>query len=343
MTYLVTGGAGFIGSHVAKCLLERGETVVVLDNFNDYYDPKIKRSNIAKLSPFERFTLIEGDIRDASLATRLFAKHGIRKVAHLGGLSNVRASIRQTPLYNDVNVNGTINLLEASAKQGIDQFVFASTSSVYGETNTLPFIETDSADKPLASYPASKRAGEMFAHTYHNLHQMNVACLRFFNVYGPAGRPDMMPMKLMHATQNGSEITIFGQGEFSTSAVAIRFRSRILSIRLRHYRAKPSTKNLYRLLRANHRLHTATIKKLVTCSALIRKRLCSKVWRKHGHGSANSITLSPDACLCKFPFSPRSKWEKGSGIEGQIYDLRHNSRSRCAAIFGRLSRVKIPL
>jgi UDP-glucuronate 4-epimerase len=213
MTYLVTGGAGFIGSHVAKCLLERGETVIVLDNFNDYYDPKIKRSNIAKLSSYEQFTLIEGDIRDASLATSLFAEHNIRKVAHLGGLSNVRASINQTPLYNDVNVNGTINLLEASAKQGIDQFVFASTSSVYGETNTLPFIETDSADKPLAAYPASKRAAEMFAHTYHNLHQMNVTCLRFFNVYGPAGRPDMMPMKLMHATQNDSLITIFGDGE----------------------------------------------------------------------------------------------------------------------------------
>lgn len=213
MTYLVTGGAGFIGSHVANCLLERGETVVVLDNFNDYYDPKIKRSNIAKLNPYEQFTLIEGDIRDASLVTNLFAERGIRKVAHLGGLSNVRASISQTPLYNDVNVNGTINLLEASAKQGIDQFVFASTSSVYGETNTLPFVETDSADKPLASYPASKRAAEMFAHTYHNLHQMSVTCLRFFNVYGPAGRPDMMPMKLMHATQNGSMITIFGDGE----------------------------------------------------------------------------------------------------------------------------------
>lgn len=213
MTYLVTGGAGFIGSHVAKNLLGRGETVVILDNFNDYYDPKIKRDSIKKLSQFEKLTVIEGDIRDVDLVNRIFAEHGIKKIAHLAAMANVRASINQAPLYMDVNVNGTMNLLEAASKHKIEQFVFASTSSVYGETNVLPFIETDNADKPLASYPASKRAAEILAHTYHNLHQMNVTCLRFFNVYGPAGRPDMMPMKLMHASQDGSLITMFNGGD----------------------------------------------------------------------------------------------------------------------------------
>ena len=213
MTYLVTGGAGFIGSHVAKHLLQRGDTVVVLDNFNDYYDPNIKRDNAAKLSKFEKCTVIEGDIRDTELIARIFAEHDIRKIAHMAAMANVRASIKQAPLYNDVNVIGTMNLLEESAKKGIDQFVLASTSSVYGETNVVPFVETDNADKPLASYPASKRAAEIYGHTYHNLHQMNVTCLRFFNVYGPAGRPDMMPMKLMHATQDGSVITMFNDGD----------------------------------------------------------------------------------------------------------------------------------
>ncbi|MDQ7026708.1 MAG: GDP-mannose 4,6-dehydratase [Anaerolineae bacterium] len=213
MTYLVTGGAGFIGSHVAKHLLERGEAVVILDNFNDYYDPKIKRNNVAKLSKFEKFTVVEGDVRDTDLIDRIFAEHGIKKIAHLAAMANVRASIKQAPLYTDVNVIGTMNLLEASAKHGLDQFVLASTSSVYGATNSLPFVETDTADKPLASYPASKRAAEIFGHTYHNLHDMNVTCLRFFNVYGPAGRPDMMPMKLLHAAQDGSLITMFNGGD----------------------------------------------------------------------------------------------------------------------------------
>lgn len=213
MTYLVTGGAGFIGSHVAKHLLERGDEVLILDNFNDYYDPKIKRSNVEKLSHFDRLTVIEGDIRDTALIARLFAEHDIQRIAHLAAMANVRASMKQAPLYIDVNLIGTMNLLEAAAKKGIEQFVFASTSSVYGETKILPFVETDTADRPLASYPASKRAAEILAHTYHNLHQMNVTCLRFFNVYGPAGRPDMMPMKLMHASLDGTLIEMFNGGD----------------------------------------------------------------------------------------------------------------------------------
>ena len=213
MTTLITGGAGFIGSHVAQALLKRGERVVVIDNFNDYYDPAIKRENARRLSEDANFNLIEGDIRDASLVERIFADEGITRVAHLAAMAGVRASVRQARLYLDVNLGGTLNLLEASKAVPIEQFVLASTSSVYGKTETLPFVETDLADRPLAAYPASKRSAEMLAHTYHNLVDMPVTALRFFNVYGPAGRPDMMPWKLMAATRTGEEMRLFNGGE----------------------------------------------------------------------------------------------------------------------------------
>ncbi len=213
MTYLVTGGAGFIGGHVAEALLSRGDRAVIIDNFNDYYDPAIKRRNAERLRNYYNCVIIEGDIRDQTLVDRLFAEHGITHVAHLAAMAGVRESVQQTRLYMDVNVTGTLNLLEASKAVRIEQFVLASTSSVYGKTEILPFVETDSADRPLAAYPASKRAAELLAHTYHNLVDMPVTALRFFNVYGPAGRPDMMPWRLMDATRTGEDIKLFNGGD----------------------------------------------------------------------------------------------------------------------------------
>ncbi|MCY4062116.1 MAG: SDR family NAD(P)-dependent oxidoreductase [Chloroflexi bacterium] len=213
MTYLVTGGAGFIGSHVAEALLLRGDRAVIIDNFNNYYDPAIKRRNAERLRHYDRCVIIEGDIRERSLVEGLFAEHRITHVAHLAAMAGVRESVQQARLYMDVNVTGTLNLLEASKTAKIEQIVLASTSSVYGKTEILPFVETDSADRPLAAYPASKRAAELLAHTYHNLVEMPVTALRFFNVYGPAGRPDMMPWRLMEATQTGETIKLFNGGD----------------------------------------------------------------------------------------------------------------------------------
>lgn len=213
MTYLVTGGAGFIGGHVAEALLKRGDRAVVIDNFNDYYNPAIKRRNAKRLAQYDNCVIIEGDIREAALVDRLFAEQGITHVAHLAAMAGVRESVQQARLYMDVNITGTLNLLEASKAANIAQFVLASTSSVYGKTEILPFIETDSADRPLAAYPASKRAAELLAHTYHNLVDMQVTALRFFNVYGPAGRPDMMPWRLMEAARTGEEIKLFNGGD----------------------------------------------------------------------------------------------------------------------------------
>lgn len=213
MTILVTGGAGFVGSHLARALLQRGDRVVAIDNFNDYYDPTIKRANARDLSQHPGFTLVEGDIRDTAALEALFSEHGVRRVAHLAAMAGVRESMRQPALYLDVNLTGTFNLLETAQRHGVENFVFASTSSVYGETTRLPFVEEDAADRPLAAYPASKRAAEILAHAYHHLHRLNVTVLRFFNVYGPAGRPDMMPLRVMNALLDGVEIPIFNGGD----------------------------------------------------------------------------------------------------------------------------------
>lgn len=213
MAYLVTGGAGFIGSHVAEVLLKRGERVVVLDNFNDYYDTYIKEENAKRLSESDAVEIVRGDIRDAGLVQDIFYKYGIKHVAHMAAMAGVRASAKQVPLYMAVNVTGTMNLLEASRDYEVEQFVQASTSSVYGKTQQIPFVETDSADRPLAAYPASKRTAELLAHTYYNLNGLNSISLRFFNVYGPAGRPDMMPMRLMQSTIDGTQMTLFNGGD----------------------------------------------------------------------------------------------------------------------------------
>ncbi len=213
MTTLVTGGAGFIGSHVAEALLRRGERVVVLDNFNDYYDPAIKRANVVRLAAYDGFALVEGDLRDEELVAALFRDHAVRRVAHLAAMAGVRESVRQPRLYMDVNLTGSLIIFDAAARHGCEQVVLASTSSVYGETGRIPFREDDPADRPLAAYPASKRAAELLAHSYHHLHGLNITALRFFNVYGPAGRPDMMPMRVMHALMDGTEIPIFNNGD----------------------------------------------------------------------------------------------------------------------------------
>ncbi len=212
MTVLITGGAGFIGSNLARALRARGERLVLLDNFDPYYDPSLKRANVAGFHDDPAVTLIEGDVRDAALMEQIVIDHGIQRIAHLAALAGVRNSVEEGPRYLHVNVNGSVNLFEAARRHGVAMFVQASTSSVYGETPRIPFSEDDPADHPLAPYPASKRAAEIFAHSYHHLFGLNVTCLRFFNVYGPNGRPDMMPLRVMRAVMAGQPITLYNGG-----------------------------------------------------------------------------------------------------------------------------------
>jgi len=215
VTTLITGGAGFIGSQLAAALLQRGESLVLLDNFNDYYDPRLKRANAERLAANPNVTLIEGDVRDRALIDTIMAEHSVTHIAHMAAMAGVRNSVEEAALYFDVNVTGSLNLMEAARRHGVQQFVQASTSSVYGATTRIPFVEDDAADRPLAPYPASKRAAEIMAHSYHHLFGLNVTCLRFFNVYGPNGRPDMMPVKVIRAIQEDQPVTLFDAGRLS--------------------------------------------------------------------------------------------------------------------------------
>ena len=212
MRILVTGAAGFIGSHVSEQLLRRGDTVVALDNFNDYYSPARKRANAAILSAYPNARVVEADIRDTVAIDALFAAEKFERVVHLAAMANVRYSVKQPALYVDVNVKGTHNLLEAAQRHGTRHFVFASTSSVYGQTDKLPFVENDLTDRPLAPYPATKKAGEVLAYTYHAAYGLKCRVLRFFSVYGPRGRPDMMPYVFTERISRGEPITLFDGG-----------------------------------------------------------------------------------------------------------------------------------
>lgn len=210
---LLTGGAGFIGSHVTRRLVASGRRVVVIDNLNDVYPQELKRANIADFKDNPLVTFIEGDIRDQALINNIMEQHPIRRICHLAAMANVRASVEQSQLFFDVNVNGTLTLLEAARSASIDQFVLASTSSVYGNDSPIPFVETASADRPLAPYPASKRSAELCAYAFHNLFRLPVTALRFFNVYGPNGRPDMMPIRVLQALLNQTDIQLYDRGE----------------------------------------------------------------------------------------------------------------------------------
>ncbi|MEM7154973.1 MAG: NAD-dependent epimerase/dehydratase family protein [Myxococcota bacterium] len=217
-TVLVTGAAGFIGSHVVDALVARGDTVVGLDNLNDYYDPQRKRLNIAESQALAAeapgsYTLVEGDIRDRPLLARLWAEHGIERVAHLAAMAGVRASVDDPYLYYDVNQTGTLNLLEQARQGGLKNFVLASTSSVYANTEVIPFIETDTCDRPLAPYPASKRSAELLGHAYHHLHGLDFTAVRLFTVYGPRGRPDMMAYKLLDNMFHGRQVPLYNKGQ----------------------------------------------------------------------------------------------------------------------------------
>jgi UDP-glucuronate 4-epimerase len=214
MKVLVTGAAGFIGSNVAEKLARRGDAVVGLDNFNDYYAPAKKRANEKRLQGYPNFRMIEADIRERARMHALFAAEKFDAVAHLAAMAGVRNAISQPALYIEVDLNGTQNLMDAAqAVGGVGNFVCASTSSVYGNTTRIPFVETDPCDRPLQPYAAAKRAAEMLGFTYHYLFGLNFTVLRFFTVYGPNNRPDMMAYLVAESVSRGVEIPLYNRGE----------------------------------------------------------------------------------------------------------------------------------
>ena len=213
-TILVTGGAGFIGSHLCERLLSDRAKVICLDNFDSFYDPNIKIKNVegVKKKFPELFELVTGDIRNPEHLQETFRKHQIDLVVHLAARAGVRPSISDPLLYQDVNIRGTIVLLESCKAYGIKNFIFASSSSVYGENQRVPFTEGDLDIQPISPYGATKRAGELLCYSYHHLYGMNIACLRFFTAYGPRQRPEMAIHKFTRLIDRGEKIPIYGDG-----------------------------------------------------------------------------------------------------------------------------------
>ncbi len=212
MAILVTGGAGFIGSHLIERFLREGEKVVCIDDFNDYYDPRVKRANIQPFLQEKHFQLYEADIRDSRAIDEIFEMEDIRAVVHLAARPGVRDSLNDPQLYTQVNIQGTLNILEGVRRKGIRKFIFGSSSSVYGLSRRIPFREDDSADKPVSPYAAGKRAGELLCYTYHQLYQISMTILRFFTVYGPRGRPEMAIYKFTRLIDEGRDIPVYGDG-----------------------------------------------------------------------------------------------------------------------------------
>ena len=211
-TILVTGGAGFIGSHLCDRLLAQGYRVLCLDNFNDFYDPALKEQNIAQASEHPSFTLIRGDILDQGLLEKIFSEHRPEKVVHLAAMAGVRASIASPTRYVDVDIKGTVNLLEMAKEYGVKQFIFGSSSSVYGLNGKIPFSEEDPTELQASPYATAKKAGELYCRTYHHLYGFPVTILRFFTVYGPRQRPDMAIRKFTELMMEGKPIPMFGEG-----------------------------------------------------------------------------------------------------------------------------------
>ena len=208
---VVTGGAGFIGSHLCEALLRNNHEVIALDNFDDFYDPAIKHRNLKAAVKSDRFTLVEGDIRDERMVNDVVGS-GVDLVVHLAARAGVRPSIEQPLPYADVNVRGTLVLLEACRRHKVKRFIFGSSSSVYGNNTKIPFAESDNVDNPISPYAATKRAGEMLCHTYHHLFGIAVTCLRLFTVYGPRQRPDLAIHKFASLMEAGQPIPVFGDG-----------------------------------------------------------------------------------------------------------------------------------
>ncbi|MEK0363754.1 NAD-dependent epimerase [Pseudomonas sp. CBC3] len=213
MKYLITGAAGFIGMHTAKRLLEQGEEVVGLDNLNDYYDPALKEYRLAQLSPFPHFRFVNMDLADRVGMAALFKTEQFTHVIHLAAQAGVRYSLENPFAYVDSNLVGTMTVLEGCRHNPVQHLLYASSSSVYGMNAKIPFSETDQVDSPVSLYAATKKANELMAHSYSKLYKIPTTGLRFFTVYGPAGRPDMAPWLFTEAILKGEPIKVFNHGK----------------------------------------------------------------------------------------------------------------------------------
>jgi UDP-glucuronate 4-epimerase len=215
LSIAVTGGAGFIGSSLCERLINLNQDIICIDNFNNFYNPLIKENNIKNLINNKNFKLYKIDICDINSLGKIFTENKIELVIHLAAMAGVRPSIVNPLIYEKVNIEGTLNILNCLKEYNIKKLIFASSSSVYGGNKKIPFSEDDKVDNPISPYAATKKAGELICYTYHHLYDISVYCFRFFTVYGPRQRPEMAIFKFTKKIFNGQEISIYGDGSSS--------------------------------------------------------------------------------------------------------------------------------
>jgi len=215
MKILITGAAGFIGSHTCESLIKNGNSIIGVDNFDPFYSSKLKELNLEQLSQNSNFRFYKADIRDDKALNQIFSSNQVDVVIHLAAKAGVRPSIKAISEYYDVNINGTISLLESMRKNGIKKMLFASSSSIYGNNEKVPFSEDDRVDNPISPYASTKKSGELLCHVYNHLYNFDITCLRFFTVYGPRQRPDLAIHKFTRLIQENKPIPFYGDGSSS--------------------------------------------------------------------------------------------------------------------------------
>lgn len=306
-TYLITGVAGFIGSHIAEALVMKGIKVVGLDNFDNFYCPKIKKRNIGKLIDNELFTLREGDVRDKVVLNTIFEEHKPQVVIHLGAMAGVRPSIEQPELYIEVNINGTVNLLETMKQFGVKKFIFASSSSVYGNRSKVPFVETDNVDKAISPYASTKKAGEVIAHTYHHLYGIDMLLLRFFTVYGERQRPDLAIHKFTKLIMEGKPIPFYGNGLTFRDYTHI---SDIVSGVVEAVKLIESEENLYEIINMGNN-QTVSLQEMVAHieKAVGKKAIINKMPMQMGDVAKTYADIGKAKRL--LGYNPKMNFEKG--------------------------------
>ena len=312
MTILVTGAAGFIGYHVAQRLLERGDTVVGLDNLNDYYDVSLKEARLARLQEQPGFRFAKLDLADREGMAALFAAERPQRVVHLAAQAGVRYSLQNPHAYVDSNLVGFMNILEGCRHNGVEHLVYASSSSVYGGNTRLPFSEHDNVDHPVSLYAATKKANELMAHTYSHLFRLPTTGLRFFTVYGPWGRPDMALFLFTKAILEGRPIDVFNHGKMVRDFTYI---DDIVEgvVRVRRPAGRGRTRRSTRRGRTRARATRPTGCSTSATASRRRSTTTSRRSKRRWGGRRSGTTCRCSRGTCRRPRPTRTNWMPGWG------------------------------